>query len=216
MPVNSCTSPLFMHLSTFYAKRHANNFSHGETDPSMAGRSYEALLNFAIKQHSLQCTKLQTYIWATDSCGEASRANFSWGTGPCKVTQGTINSILSTLTCEGKHKAGEHTFMVDLNFQAFQAPGYLMSVKIQKINGKSQVEVQLFQVTISPTTHKVHTMQMVIAQLLKKFPLFKFSVFWITPSKPNPSKEITPFTNLAPPNKRNKINIKTIAWRPNV
>jgi hypothetical protein len=81
------------------AIRHKNNYSHRDTDPSMAGRSYEALLNIATKKHSLQCNNMPTYIWATESCGGASRANFSWGTGPCKVKRGTINSILSNLTC---------------------------------------------------------------------------------------------------------------------
>ena len=199
------------------AVRHIENFSKRSTDASMGGRSYEALLNISVQRYVRQCGS-GAYIWATENDDATNRANFSLTAGACKVEQGTIKKVLSDL-CEGKDCKGqkEPCFMVDLNFQAFQAPGFdLMSVKIRKVQRKKQVEVQLFQVTINPKSHNTQTMKTVMNTSLTNHPSYHFSAFWISPNDEFKMEvAVTPNINLAPPSYK-AIHIKTITWDPTI
>jgi hypothetical protein len=76
------------------------------------------------------------------------RASYSFKSGTCSSKFGDIHIILADLS----QKLGQnHSFMANLNFGSYQAPGFdLVSVKLEG----TTVEVQLFQVTVNPTNHR--------------------------------------------------------------
>jgi hypothetical protein len=195
------------HMKNLLSERH-----------SVAGCSYEALLELVIVQYQFDLNPLILRAKNDSLTSNTARPEWIENHGYSTTTDPVV-SLKDLNTCQCSDKSFKHSYnwMFSLNKGQTQSHGYdFMSVFQTHEAGKvTECDIQLFQVTINPRKHKKGTMRKMLKKLKQTFREYSVTPYWIAPPRED-GKHITPRTNLYwdKKDRPNRIVPRTLIWYP--